>query len=798
MDRQARGLDHALRTAPPTASHRSAWGGVLLALLGTAAAALAAVSIARERTTQLQLASMREGLELLAVERDVSLVASRYLTATTMQMYAGGHESEAVKAREAFRSSLRIARTALVADEPSDSWRPIHTDMSTAVRSALATFDEPRNSSEQISWVDEFLYDYKRVIPTDNLGEWTAILEVATWVQEASLVTRDYLDQAMARLWRLEGVAPLDTMLIADFQFSLASMRQIAASHGAAAVSYTPFEEYLDPAAAEAAGPEFAVMVDQLKRHEVVIRIERDMPFLLGLTEERGFESIHGLYAQLELSARDLAAEGERVRAFTENLLIDAVTASEARDARARIGCALAILLTFFLWLRLMQRRRSVERQLRAVAEHDVLTGVSSRYALFSRAPGLLAEPTAGAYALVHLDMDDFKAINDQYGHHIGDAALIAFANACRSCIRSKLDMVARVGGDEFVIMLFQLDDPEYEAQEVIERLWARLEEPVDLGGPVLKLPATAGLAVSREPMALQELLVDADLALLAAKERGRKEVQLFRRSLRRSVMRQLEAAIDNGELRCAFQPQFDMESGSVIGLEALVRWRRPDREHIQALRLIDAILWLGQSMRWLRVAMAQVEEAWHAIGHEFEGRIWVNLAGRDLLDASAEDLLELLAGTETPLNRIGVELTEPVLREDLATAIEKLEQLRAAGVAVALDDVGDDRIPLLHMTELPIDVVKLDRCLVSGIDAHPELTHLVSSLNDLCDRLGLRMLAEGVETVREERVLRELGIRYVQGFGFARPLTVEGLEQLFAEIATERSLPSASVALVG
>ena len=138
------------------------------------------------------------------------------------------------------------------------------------------------------------------------------------------------------------------------------------------------------------------------------------------------------------------------------------------------------------------------------------------------------------------------------------------------------------------------------------------------------------------------------------------------------------------------------------------------------------------------------------------------------------------------------------MLRADLADAVGKLWQLREAGLAIALDDVGDDRIPLLHVTELPIDVVKLDRCLVSGIDTRPELGYMVSSLSDLCDRLGIRILAEGVETVREETVLRGLKMRYVQGFGFSKPLTIDGLERLFDDLAARRSHLATAEALAG
>ncbi len=773
---------------PIESSPRSMWLAVVLALLATSGAVLAGVVVSHEHNNQRQLASMREGLELLRIERDVSVVATRFLTTLTMHRYAGGLASEVETTRQAFRESLLAADRGLGNRQPSEAWRPIHTDMSTAVTAALHTFDDARSPAELVSWGDEFLYDFKRVVPTDNLGEWTSVLQVATWVQEASLVPRDYLAGAMARLWREEGRVPVDTSLVEDFHYSLAMLRHIAQSHGDGAAEYTPFEEYLEVDVAAEAGPDFADLVGALKTNPAVRQIEADMPYLLGLSGDRTFDRAEEVFDQVEPFSISLAAQADRVLGLTVTLLESAATKSVTRERRARIGCTVAILLAFFLWFRILQRRWRLEDQLRNVAERDVLTGIGNRYALFAQAPTRLASAEQGGFALIHLDMDDFKTINDKYGHHVGDAALVAFADACRACVRVDKDMVVRLGGDEFVILLFQLAVPEVEAREVIERLRLRLEQPVDVKGHRLTLPASAGFAITTEPTPLQELLVEADLALLAAKERGRSACELFQRSLRRNLVRELETAVADGELRCFFQPQFDMQTSEVSGVEALLRWLRPDREEIQAVKLIEALLWLGQSSQWLEVAMREIEAAWRAVGDTFEGRLWLNLAGCDLSDGSADDLLDVLGATAMPLDRLGVELTEPVLRPDLAASVEKLRRLREAGIAIALDDVGDDRVPMLHLTELPIDVVKLDRGVIDGLDTRPALGLVVESLAGLCERLSLRLVAEGVETAGEETVLRRLGIRYVQGFRFARPLPLPALEELLNELARNRA----------
>ena len=210
---------------------RSIWFALGLTLLATGVASVSAVAIVRERATQQQLSVIREGMELLGIEGKASLVGNEFIVATTMQMYDGTRAEEVERSKEAFRISLVAAGETLGAITSTESWRPIRDRMAAAVDAALETFDQPRTYSELMAWGDEFMYDFKLVRPTDNLGEWSALLEVATWAPEASFVPRDYLDQAMARLWAIDGRAPADSLLIGDFQFSLADMRQIVESH---------------------------------------------------------------------------------------------------------------------------------------------------------------------------------------------------------------------------------------------------------------------------------------------------------------------------------------------------------------------------------------------------------------------------------------------------------------------------------------------------------------------------------------------------------------------------------------
>ncbi len=771
--------DRALIKPLPKWSSRPLWEGLLIAIVAVCAAMYGAVVSSRERAAQRPLGGMREGLRLLAIERDVSIAAHDVIAELSMAMYEGGHEARIDTTLSDLRTALEDAEARLTERSPSDGWRLIHAQMVASTTEALAEFDFPRTTGEELAWIDEYLYDFKRVVPTDNLGEWTALLEVSTWVQEVPLVLRDYLDGAMAREWALDGRPPADSVLVDEYGSSLSMWRRLRESHGDHARDFSLFEEYLEEERAAETDSVTMRLFERLEVHPAILRIDRETPFLLGLTDRHEFTSVDEIYALRRRWVPELVERAEALRAHAVERLDLALQASKRRDSAARGGAALAVLLAFVFAIHLIRSRLRADTQIRSALEQDVLTGLANRYALFSTAPERLADPAMASHALVHLDLDDFKSINDEHGHHIGDRALIAFADAMRAAVRSPRDFVCRIGGDEFVILLHGLQDPERQVEAVVERLRARLVEPVVLGDVTLELHFTAGVAAAVEPALLEELLVEADLALLDAKEHGRDVAQFFRHKLGRRMIHDLSSALGSGDLRCSFQPQFDVETGRVVGLEALARWRREDRVEVPAQSLIDALEWLGASRDWLRVAMRDIEAAWDISRDWFEGRIWLNLMKSDLDELPGELLLEILSGTRVPLDRLGVEITDGVSRGQLSSVVRRLRRLREAGIEVALDDVGNERVPLLHVTELPIDLVKLDRCLITGIDSQRALGAVVESLVELCGRLDLGILAEGVETVEEEAVLRRLGVRLVQGFLFARPMPIADLEDL-------------------
>ncbi len=757
---------------------------IVLALL---VSVYGAVVSGREAASQAPLRSMVEGLELLAVERDVSLAAHEFVTALAMEMYQGGHGAVVERARESFRQVAAEAAAHLAADPPSDGWRSTRDQMERALRSILPLLVPTADAGRMLAQVDEFLYDFKRVVPSDNVGDRAALLEVATWAPEVPLVVRDYLETAMAREWELSGRAPADPELVAEYQAILAYWRQIRQSHDDPA-EFSPFEEYILTERARAADSVAHRLVAEMAAHPAVRQIENDTPFMLGFTDEPSFGSVGEIYRLREAWVPSLARLGEALRRHAVATLSADLEASRRRGAVARFGAALAVTIGILFGLRLVRQRLRLDGELRRALERDVLTGLGNRYALFASGPATVANRDLASFALIHMDLDDFKSINDDHGHHIGDLALKHFAEALRSAVRSPADLVCRIGGDEFVILLHGLKDPVSEVSAVVHRLKGRLEETVVLDGVPLRLHFTAGVAVSPDPADLQDLLVEADLALLEAKERGRDVAQFFRRRMGRRMVEELSTALDSGELRCAFQPQIDLRTGRLVGLEALARWHREDRLSVPARSLVEALAWLGASTQWLESMMRDAAAAWPIVEPHLEGRIWLNLMRSDIEETSADDLLRILSASPVPLDRVGVELTDPVGRAQLADVADRLEAIRSAGVAVALDNVGDDRVPLLHLTELPIDCVKLDRCVVEKIDSRPPFRTIVRSLVELCDRLDRRVVAEGVETEAERAVLHRLGVRYAQGFLFARPLPVSALPGYFESRRSARS----------
>jgi len=436
--------------------------------------------------------------------------------------------------------------------------------------------------------------------------------------------------------------------------------------------------------------------------------------------------------------------------------------------------------------------RLSAEHRYRHQALHDVLTGLPNRLLLAERMHQSLARMcrhTAEHVALLLLDLDGFKDVNDTLGHAEGDALLRQMSNRLRGAVRPA-DTVVRLGGDEFAVLLEEITD-ETAAVEVAERLLDVLRSPFRAGGHELHLGASGGLVLTNDPEAtIERLLGDADLAMYAAKGAGRNRVVVFTPDLRESAASRvslesdLRRAISTAELTLHFQPVVELATGRWIGAEALARWPHPSRGMVPPNEFVPAAEQtglVGPLGLWvLDRALARVA-AWRPTlpaGADFT--VAVNLSVRQLMDADITTrLLEALDRHRLPPEALMLELTESVLFDHGEQQHQQLTDLRNLGVRVAIDDFGTGYSSLSYLARLPIDVVKVDRSFVAGLPGGRREEAVTRAVATLVHDLDLEVVAEGVERPEQASCLQDLGVNHAQGFWLQRPVPAEDFAEL-------------------
>jgi predicted signal transduction protein with EAL and GGDEF domain len=435
-------------------------------------------------------------------------------------------------------------------------------------------------------------------------------------------------------------------------------------------------------------------------------------------------------------------------------------------------------------------------------ALHDPLTGLANRRLLLDRLEQGLARRSrrGGVTGVLFVDLDDFKAINDAHGHDMGDEVLVAVGERLRDVLRAEdtvarssadetspqpRDTIGRLGGDEFVVLLEDLKDPAAVAV-VAERILARVRVPLVLGGHELSLDASVGITLSSADRSPTEVLRDADTAMYAAKRAGKGRYQLFQTVMheevvaRTELIRDLRAAVADGQLRVLYQPQVDLASGRLTGVEALVRWEHPERGLLTPDRFLPEAESAGIIVAiddWvMREACAQLRE-WDLAGLA-PLQMAVNVSMRRLVSRDlAGNVATVLRGTHLAPERLEVEITEATAVEHDCDAVAAIRSVRDLGVRVAIDDFGMGHSALSRLQSFPVDRLKIDRTFIAPLTSHGARGSIADAMIAIAQSLGLEVVAEGVETREHLHALRALGCASGQGYLFSKPVPADTIE---------------------
>jgi diguanylate cyclase (GGDEF)-like protein/PAS domain S-box-containing protein len=441
----------------------------------------------------------------------------------------------------------------------------------------------------------------------------------------------------------------------------------------------------------------------------------------------------------------------------------------------------------------------------------DPLTGLPNRLLFIDRVGRLIKHTKRRKdhlFAVLFMDLDGFKMINDSMGHLIGDQLLLGVANRLEKCLRSSDTVarlgetftVARLGGDEFTVLLDDIKDPN-DAKRAADRMMKSLAAPFILGGKEVFTSVSIGIALSsavyEQP---EEILRDADTAMYRAKSLGKARYEVFDADMRASVMARLQLetdlrhALERGEFRNFYQPIVALSSGEIAGFEALLRWDHPTRGLLGPDEFIPVAEETGliRELGWwnLREACRQMREWKSVLTKHPHLTVSVNLSAKQFLQANlVEDIHKLLDELALPPETLKLEITESTVMADPAAAVEMLQQIKAIGIHLAIDDFGTGYSSLSYLHRFPLDTLKIDRSFISGMGEGGEGMEIARTILPMANNLRLDVVAEGVETVQQVTLLKKLQCKYAQGYYFSKPISAEGIATLLAGDLTWQAL---------
>ncbi len=459
------------------------------------------------------------------------------------------------------------------------------------------------------------------------------------------------------------------------------------------------------------------------------------------------------------------------------------LTISEVRDSMQRVR-------QYVLVFTDITEQKSTEKKLAELAHCDNLTGLPNRRMLKQRLEQSVrsAARNQSQTALIFIDVDYFKNINDSYGHEVGDHVLIELSQRLSTPLRAD-DTLARIGGDEFVVLLDPIQHPEQPAI-VASKLMEALTDPYVLpDGQEHRLSASMGIALyPRDGEDPSTLLRNADTAMYRAKESGRNNYAFYTESLTQHALDQvqlrnaLHQAIEQDQLSLYYQPQFDLASGKLIGVEALLRWHHPERGAISPGYFIPIAEQTGMITSlglWVLNRACSDGARWHKAGYDF-GTLAVNIAGAQIQRAIfVDEVKNVIKATGMPADKLELEVTENFIMKDPQATIKDMNTLRELGIALAIDDFGTGYSSLNYLKQLPINKLKIDQSFVRDIPQDPNDMAIAEAVIALGKALKLRVLAEGVETQAQAQFLLNHDCSEVQGFLFGHPQAVDEIEAL-------------------
>ena len=437
--------------------------------------------------------------------------------------------------------------------------------------------------------------------------------------------------------------------------------------------------------------------------------------------------------------------------------------------------------------------RKRAEADLTRLAFHDALTGLANRSLFHDRVTHAfqLSARSGTDLALIYVDVDGFKTVNDTHGHDAGDQVLREISARLLSAVRVG-DTVARLGGDEFAILIEQCDQPLEEAAAVADRILQSFAGAVDWNGQSIMLSASIGIAVGDDRSTMPSLLRDADVAMYQAKTSGKARWSLFDPEMRSAAIQRQELesdlgnALSSGEFHLVYQPVVDLDSDNLVGFEALLRWHHPTRgivgpdEFIPIAEANGSIVEIGE---WVLNQACTTVAGWQRANPDRPLSIAVNISGRQI---ASDDLYahvsHALSTSRLRPGSLVLEITETSLVQDAQTAGARLRKLRDLDIKLAIDDFGTGYSSLSYLRQFPIDILKIDRSFINTITEHEHMPAIVRGLLDLAKTLHMETVAEGVEDRIQRDVLREQHCELGQGYLFSRPLTPEAAEALMAQ----------------